>query len=127
MNERGWYLRRETGGFKSVQEYKMQLITEAEKINQNNISRRNFVLNSIQQHAINQVKEGYTSFRITHLSKEDEVFLKEWADMSAADVKIIKFKCYENTKKYMIRQFNVDLSNVINVKYKKQGNTLIME
>ena len=110
-----------------MQDFKMELMSEAKKINENNISRRAVVLNSIQQHAINQVKEGFSSFRITHLSKEDEVFLKEWAEMSSADVKVIKFKCYENTKKYMIRQFNVDLSNVINVQYKKQGNTLIMD
>ena len=110
-----------------MQDFKMELMSEAKKINENNISRRAVVLNSIQQHAINQVKEGFSSFRITHLSKEDEIFLKEWAEMSSADVKVIKFKCYENTKKYMIRQFNVDLSNVINVQYKKQGNTLIMD
>jgi len=110
-----------------VQDFKMELMSEAKKINENNISRRAVVLNSIQQHAIKQVKEGFSSFRITHLSKEDEIFLKEWAEMSSADVKVIKFKCYENTKKYMIRQFNVDLSNVINVQYKKQGNTLIMD
>ena len=110
-----------------MQGFKMELISEAEKINENNISRRAIVLNSIQQHAINQVKEGYTSFRITHLAKEDEIFLKEWAEMSSADVKVIKFKCYENTKKYLIKQFNVDLSSVINVKYKKQGNTLVIE
>jgi len=117
----------ETGGFKSVQDFKLQLVNAAEKINKSNISRKALVLNSIQQHAINQVKDGYTSFRITHLAKEDEIFLKEWAEMSSADVKVIKMKCYSNSKKYLIRQFNVDLSSVIDVKYKKQGKTLIME
>ena len=74
-----------------------------------------------------QIKDGYTSFRITHLAKEDEDYLREWAEMSSADVKVIKFKCYESTKKYIIKQFNVELSDVINVQYKKQGKSLIME
>jgi len=110
-----------------VQDFRNELISQAEKVNKNSLSRRAKVLNSIQQHAINQVKEGNTSFRITHLAKEDEIFLKEWAEMSDANVKMIKFKCYENSKKYLIRQFDVDLTSVINVQYRKQGNTLVME
>ena len=110
-----------------MQQFKMELINEAEKNYENSMSRRNSVLNAVQQHAINQVKEGYTSFRISHLPKEDESYLKEWADMSSADVKEIKFRCYENNRKYLIKQFNVDLSSVINASYVKQGDTLILD
>ncbi len=110
-----------------MQQFKIDLMNEAEKNYENNLSRRNNVLNTVQQHAINQVKNGYTSFRISHLPKEDETYLKEWADMSSADVKEIKFRCYENNRKYLIKQFNVDLSSVINVNYSRQGDTLILD
>ena len=110
-----------------MQQFKIDLINEAEKNYENIESRRISILNTVQQHAINQVKEGYTSFRISHLAKEDEGFLKEWADMSSADVKEIKFRCYENNRKYLIKQFNVDLSGVINASYAKQGDTLILD
>lgn len=109
-----------------MQQYRKELLKEAEKILKNKLSRREEVLGLIQNHAINQIKEGYTSFRITNFKKEDEAFLAEWGSMSAANIKVIKFKCYENTKKYIIKQFDVDLKNSINVQYSKEGNTLKM-
>ena len=109
-----------------VQDFKKQLIQEANKLNSNLNTRRLEVLNKIQEHAINQVKEGYTSFRITNLSKDELEYLKEWSNVSSAQVKEISFKCYANNQKYLIRQYEIDLQNVIKSKYRKEGNTLVL-
>ena len=109
-----------------MQDFKKQLKQEANKLNNSVNTRRLEILNKIQEHAITQVKEGYTSFRITNLTKEDLEYLKEWSDMSSADVKEIKFKCYTNNQKYLIRQYEIDLQNIINSKYQKEGNSLVI-
>ena len=109
-----------------MQEFKRELAKEAQKLVKNELSYKNKILNEIQNHAINQIREGYTSFRITNLKKQDEEYLKEWADMSDATVKVIKFKCYENARKYLIKQFDIDLSYCVGVKCPKEGKTLKM-
>jgi len=110
-----------------VQDFKKQLLQEANKLNNSVNTRRVEILNRIQEHAITQVKEGYTSFRITNLAKEELDYLKEWSDISSAEVKEIKFKCYTNNQKYLVRQYEVDLQNVINAKHRKEGNSLILD
>lgn len=99
---------------------------EAKKANINLNTRRLEVLNKIQEHAIKQVKEGYTSFRITNLAKNELEYLKEWSDISSASVKEIKFKCYTNNQKYLVRQYEVNLQNVIKSNYSKEGNSLVL-
>ena len=113
--------------FIKVQDFKKELMQEAKKATTNLNTRRLEILNKIQQHAISQVKEGYTSFRITNLEKEEIPYLKEWSDISSAEVKEIKFKCYSNNQKYLIRQYEVNLQNVIKANYVKEGNSLIFE
>lgn len=110
-----------------MQDFKKELMQEAKKATTNLNTRRLEILNKIQQHAISQVKEGYTSFRITNLAKEEIPYLKEWSDISSAEVKEIKFKCYSNNQKYLIRQYEVNLQNLIKVNYVKEGNSLIFE
>ena len=109
-----------------MQDFKKELMQEAKKANTNISTKRVEILNKIQQHAISQVKEGYTSFRITNLAKDEIEYLKEWSDISSATVKEIKFKCYTNNQKYLIRQYEVDLQNIIKAKYVKEGNSLIL-
>ena len=109
-----------------VQDFKKQLMQEANKLNNSVNTRRLEVLNRIQEHAITQIKEGYTSFRITNLSKDELEYLKEWSDISSAEVKEIKFKCYTNNQKYLVRQYEVNLQNIIKAKYSKEGNSLIL-
>ena len=109
-----------------VQDFKKQLMHEANKLNNSINTRRVEILNKIQEHAITQVKEGYTSFRITNLKKDELEYLKEWSDISSADVKEINFKCYTNNQKYLVRQYEIDLQNVINAKRKKEGNSLVL-
>lgn len=109
-----------------MQDFRKQLMQEANKLNNTVNTRRLEILNKIQQHAISQVKEGYTSFRITNLAKDELEYLKEWSDISSAEVKEIKFNCYTNSQKYLVRQYEIDLQNVINSKYKKEGNSLVL-
>ena len=109
-----------------MQDFKKELLQEAKKANINLNTHRLEILNRIQEHAISQVKEGYTSFRITNLKKDELEYLKEWSDMSSAEVKEIKFKCYANNQKYLVKQYEINLQNVINVRYKKEGNSLIL-
>lgn len=109
-----------------MQDFKKQLMHEANKLNNSINTRRVEILNKIQEHAITQVKEGYTSFRITNLKKDELEYLKEWSDISSADVKEINFKCYTNNQKYLVRQYEIDLQNVINAKRKKEGNSLVL-
>ena len=109
-----------------MQDFKKQLMQEANKLNNAVNTRRLEILNKIQEHAIMQVKEGYTSFRITNLSKDEIEYLKEWSDISSAEVREIKFKCYTNNQKYLVRQYEIDLQNVINAKYKKEGISLVL-
>lgn len=109
-----------------MQDFKKQLMQEANKLNNSVNTRRVEVLNKIQEHAITQIKEGYTSFRITNLPKEELCYLKEWSDISSATVKEIKFKCYTNNQKYLVRQYEVDLQEVIKSNCSKEGNSLIL-
>lgn len=109
-----------------MQDFKKQLMQEANKLNNSINTRRVEILNKIQEHAIMQVKEGYTSFRITNLAKDELDYLKEWSEISSAEVKEIKFKCYTNNQKYLVRQYEIDLQNVINAKHRKEGNSLVL-
>ena len=109
-----------------MQDFKKELMQEAKKATTNLNTKRLEILNKIQEHAISQVKEGYTSFRITNLAKDEIEYLKEWSDISSATVKEIKFKCYTNNQKYLVRQYEVDLQNIIKAKYVKEGNSLIL-
>ena len=109
-----------------MQDFKKELMQEAKKATTNLNTKRLEILNKIQEHAISQVKEGYTSFRITNLAKDEIEYLKEWSDISSATVKEIKFKCYTNNQKYLVRQYEVNLQNIIKAKYSKEGNSLIL-
>lgn len=108
-----------------MQDFRSQLMQEANKLSNCENIRRLEILNKIQEHAITQVKEGYTSFRITNLAKDEVEYLKEWSNISSADVKEIKFRCYTNNQKYLVRQYEIDLQNIINAKHRKEGNSLI--
>ena len=107
-------------------QYRDELISVASNFLEENNSKRESIMNQIQLHAISQIKDGYTSFRISRLKKEDEIFLKEWADMTNANVKVIKFRCFENKKRYLVKQFIVDLKGSINVDFNMEGKTLIL-
>ena len=109
-----------------MQDFKKELMQEAKKLNNNVNSRRLEILNKIQEHAIRQVKEGYTSFRITNLPKDDVKYLTEWSSISSADVKEIRFKCYSDNHKFLIRQYEIDLQNIINATIRKEGNALVI-
>jgi uncharacterized protein with gpF-like domain len=108
-------------------QYKEELVAAASDIYTNLENRRAQVLNQIQMHAVNQIKNGYTGFRITRLEKGDEKYLKEWADMTNADVKTIKFKYFEDARRYIIKQFVVNLKNSMKLDYELEGKTLIIE
>ena len=107
-------------------QYRDELISVASNFFEENNSKRENILNQIQLHAISQIKDGFTSFRISRLKKEDEKFLKEWADMTNANVKVIKFRCFENQKRYLVKQFVVDLKGSINIDYDLEGKTLVL-
>lgn len=104
--------------------YREELLDIAEDSAERNELGKIQIMNRIQVHAINQIKEGYTSFRINRLKKEDEKFLKEWADITEASVKVLKFRCFENGKKYLIKQFTVDLASIMGLSEKTEGKTL---
>lgn len=96
-----------------------ELLTEKE-------NKKVILLNKIQTHAINQIKEGYTSFRISRLMKEDEKCLREWAEITNANIKVIKFRCFENERRYLIRQYLVDFNNNVKSDCLTEGKTLIL-
>ena len=108
-------------------QYREELVAAANDIYNGIENRKAKILNQIQLHAVNQIKSGYTGFRICRLSKSDESFLKEWADMTNATIKVIKFRCFEDTKRYIVKQFMVDLKDSMNLGYELEGNTLIIE
>lgn len=107
-------------------QYREELMNVANSFWENKRNNKEDIINRIQVHAINQVKNGFTSFRINRLKKEDEKFLKEWADMTNANVKIIKFRCFENEKRYLVRQYVVDLKGCIEIEYESEGKTLVL-
>lgn len=107
-------------------QYREELINAATNMFEETESRKSQLLNKIQVHAINQVKDGYTSFRISRLKKEDEIFLAEWAKMTNAKVKVMRFRCFGNGKKYSIRQYMVNLKSSISIDYDLEGKTLII-
>ena len=90
-------------------------------------NRRNKILNLIQSHAVDQIKSGYTCFRINKLKKADECYLKEWADMTNAKIRVIKFRCFHNSKKYIIKQFAVDLKGSAKLDYDLEGKILVID
>lgn len=107
-------------------QYREELIDVATSFFEENNIKREKIMNRIQVHAISQVKKGFTSFRISKLCREDEKYLKEWADMTNANVKVIKFRCFDNQQKYLVRQFIVDLKGSINADYDLEGKTLVL-
>lgn len=108
-------------------QYKEELVTAVNDIYNVRENRKAEILNQIQLHAVNQIKSGYTSFRICRLNKNDEIFLREWANMTNATIKVIKFRCFEDTKRYIVKQFVVDLKACMDLGYELEGNTLIIE
>ena len=108
-------------------QYKDELIEAASDVYSGIVTRKSKILNQIQEHAVNQIKEGYTGFRISKLKRADEKYLKEWADMTNASIKIIKFRCFENSKRTVIRQFLVDLKGSVELEYELEGKALIIE
>ena len=95
-------------------QYREELVKAATDIYNGIESRRFAVLEQIQMHAVNQIKNGFTSFRISRLKKSEERYLEEWASMT-------------NEKRYIIRQFVVDLKGSMELNYELEGKTLIME
>ena len=108
-------------------QYRDELVRAADEIYSGIENRRAKILNQIQMHAVSQIKDGYTEFRISKLKKADERYLKEWADMTNASIRVIKFRCFEDAKRYIVKQFVVDLKGSINLDYKLEGKTLSIE
>ena len=108
-------------------QYKEELVKAASDIYTEIETRRFCVLEQIQLHAVNQIKNGFTSFRISKLKKSEERYLEEWASMTNANISVIKFKCFENEKRYVVRQFVVDLKGSMKLDYELEGKTLIIE
>lgn len=108
-------------------QYREELALAVENVYSGIESRRSKVLEQIQKHAVDQIKEGYTGFRVSKLKKSEERYLKEWAEMTNARVDVIKFRCFENSKRYIIRQFIVDLKGSMELEYELEGNTLVIE
>ena len=108
-------------------QYRDELVLAADEIYTSMENKRAKILNQIQMHAVSQIKEGYTGFRISKLKKEDERYLREWAEMTKATIKVISFRCFENAKRYIIRQFVVDLKDCVKLDYELEGKALIIE
>ena len=108
-------------------QYRDELVLAADEIYTSIENRRAKILNQIQMHAVTQIKEGYTCFRISKLKKSDERYLKEWADITNATIKVINFRCFENAKRYVVRQFEVDLTGSVKLDYELEGKSLVIE
>lgn len=108
-------------------QYRDELIAATEDVYRFEQDKKNKILNQVQMHAIKQLKEGYTGFRISRLKREDEIYLKEWADITNANIKMIRFKCFENQKRYAITQFVIDLKDSLELNYELEGKTLHIE
>jgi len=107
-------------------QYREELVNAVSSILTESENKKSKLLNAIQLHAIAQLKDGYTSFRISKLKKEDERYLKEWADLTCATVKVIKFRCFSNGKRYVVRQYIVSLRNIVCLEYDLEGKTLVL-
>lgn len=108
-------------------QYREELLSAVSDVYNVIENRKNKILNQIQTHAVTQIKEGYTAFRISKLKKADEKYLKEWADITNAKVRVIKFRCFDNAKKYVVKQFVVDLKGSAELDYELEGKTLIID
>ena len=107
-------------------QYREELLDAVSCILTESENKKSKLLNTIQLHAITQLKDGYTSFRISRLKKEDERYLKEWADMTGATIKVIKFRCFSNAKRYVVRQYIVSLRDAVCLDYDLEGKTLVI-
>lgn len=107
-------------------QYREELLNAVQGILTESENKKSKLLNTIQLHAITQLKDGYTSFRISKLKKEEEKYLKEWADMIGATIKVIKFRCFNDAKRYIARQYLVSLKDIICLEYDLEGKTLIL-
>ncbi len=108
-------------------QYREELVKAATDVYNGIESRRLYVLEQIQMHAVSQIKNGFTSFRISRLKKSEERYLEEWASMTNAKIDVIKFRCFANEKRYIVRQFVVDLKGSMELDYELEGKTLVME
>ena len=108
-------------------QYREELVAAACNFHKGIENRRNKILKLIQTHAVSQIKDGYTSFRINKLKKADERYLKEWAQMTNANVRVITFRCFENANRYIIKQFIVDLKGSAKLDYDLEGKILVID
>ncbi|MBP3284311.1 MAG: hypothetical protein J6M02_02295 [Clostridia bacterium] len=107
-------------------QFKEELLSAAEEIYTNQENKRNQFFRRIQNHAIEQVKNGYTAFRVGSLKQEEERYLEEWGKSTNADIQYICFTCFTSEKKYRAKQYLVNLNALVQLDYESEGKLLVI-
>ena len=107
-------------------QFKEELLSVAEKIYLNQENKRSQFFRRVQKHAVEQVKNGHTAFRIGSLKEEEEHYLAEWGKIANAEIKYIRFRCFTSDKKYLAKQYLVDLNGIVRVDYESEGKLLVV-
>ena len=106
-------------------QFKEELLSAAEELYIKQENRRDHFLESLQGHAVEQIRNGHTTFRISGLKKEEERYLAEWSEDTNVKIRYISFVCFKAEKKYRVRQCLVNLASVVNAERESEGEVLI--
>ena len=106
-------------------QFKEELLSAAEKVYENQLNRKSRFFAEIQNHAIEQIKNGYTMFRVGSLNQEEESFLAEWGKMTNVKIRYIKFQCFASSKKFFVKHYLVNLNAIVQSDCEAEGQLLI--
>lgn len=108
-------------------QFKEELLSAAEEIHESQQNKKSQFFAKIQNHAIEQVRNGYTMFRVGSLKREEEAFLAEWGEMTNAKIRYIRFNCFTDEKKFFVKHYIVNLKSVISSNYQAEGESLVFQ
>ena len=106
-------------------QFKEELLSAAEELYTKQENKRNHFLESLQCHAVEQIKNGYTAFRVSGLKQDEERYLVEWSENANVKVQYLSFRCFTAEKKYLAKQYLVNLRSLVGLDYDSEGEILI--
>jgi len=106
-------------------QFKEELLSAAEKVYENQQNKKSQFFTKIQNHAIEQIKNGYTMFRVGSLNQDEESFLAEWGKMTNVKIRYIRFSCFASNQKFFVKHYLVYLNTIVQTDCEAEGQLLV--
>jgi len=106
-------------------QFKEELLSAAEELYTKQDNKRSHFIESLQCHAVEQIRNGYTAFRVSGLKQDEERYLAEWGENANVKIQYISFHCFKAEKKYIAKQYLVNLQSIVGTDSDSEGEILI--